>query len=342
MNSLKTELLNIKENKDYAISRAADILNASGVVAIPTETVYGLAASAYDDSAIAKVFAAKGRPQDNPLIVHIDSVDMLSDVAVDIPDAAYRLIDAFWPGPLTIVLKRNERVAKSVSAGLDTVAVRCPSHATARQIIKQSGIALAAPSANVSGAPSPTTPEHVIADLSGKIDAIVCDTECDCGVESTVISLVCNPPRLLRPGSVTPEQLSSVLGEVVIDPAVLSELKQGQKAASPGMKYRHYSPNTETVLVEGEIQDFVSFVNAKENCGAVCFSEEYDLIDCKKICYGSGKKPETLANGLFSALREADSLSVERVYVHAPEKSGVGLAVYNRLIRAAAFKVISL
>ena len=337
LNSLETKLLEIDE-----ISSAAEILKSGGVVAIPTETVYGLAASCYDEKAIKKVFEAKGRPQDNPLIVHISDLEMLKRVAIDIPDIAYDCARAFWPGPFTMVLKRHPDIPASVSAGLDTVAVRCPSHSVANALIRQSNLPLAAPSANVSGAPSPTKYTHVVADLSGKIDAILCGGECECGVESTVVSLVCNPPRLLRPGSITPEQLRAVLGEIVIDPAILEELKEGQEAQSPGMKYRHYSPKTEVVLLEGESEKFIEFINGKENVGAICFEDEYELINAKKICYGSENNPETLANALFSALREADGLGVQTVYVHAPEKSGVGLAVYNRLIRAAAFRVIEL
>ncbi len=340
---METKRLDIK-NGDYCalINAAAEILRHGGIVGIPTETVYGLAASAYSDDAIEKVFKAKGRPQDNPLIVHICDLKMLETVAVDIPQVAYECARHFWPGPFTMVLKRSDTVATSVSAGLDTVAVRMPSEKAAQDIIAAAGLPLAAPSANISGSPSPTSAQHVINDLDGKIDAVVLGDDCKVGVESTVISLVGEKPRLLRPGAVTVEQLREVLPDIIIDDAVLSELKQGQKAASPGMKYKHYAPKTNTFLVEGGIEAFIEFVNKKQNCAAVCFSEEYPDIKVHKIIYGKAENEDTLAQNVFSALREVDTLCVDEVYIHAPSKTGVGLAVYNRLIRAAGFKVIRL
>lgn len=322
------------------IETAAQILKNGGVVAIPTETVYGLAASAYNDNAIKSVFTAKGRPQDNPLIVHISDTDMLNQVACDIPKTALLCAEKFWPGPLTMVLKKTEIIGDSVSAGLATVAVRMPSNKTARDIICESGLPLAAPSANVSGKPSPTTASHVIADLDGKIDAVVMGEDCIVGVESTVITLVGEHPVLLRPGAVTFEQLKAVLPDITVDKAVLFELEAGEKASSPGMKYKHYAPETQTFLVEGG--NFADFVNSKENSVAVCFSEESENIKIPKIVYGTNNDQSSLAQKLFSVLRDVDKLGASAVYVHAPEKNGIGLAVYNRLIRAAAFKVIKL
>lgn len=330
-----------KLNADrQGINTAAEILKNGGVVAIPTETVYGLAANAYDENAIKAVFKAKGRPQDNPLIVHISDMEMLNEVAEDIPKTAFLCAEKFWPGPLTMVLKRSDKISDCVSAGLSTVAVRMPSEQTAHKIIEKSRLPLAAPSANVSGKPSPTTYTHVINDLDGKIDAVVMGAECTVGVESTVITLAGEHPVLLRPGAVTMEQLKEILPDITVDNAVLSELTPGQKAASPGMKYKHYAPQTETFLVEGE--NFADFVNEKQNALAVCFAEESEQIKIPKIVYGERKNPETFANKLFGVLREVDKTGVKTVFVHAPEKSGVGLAVYNRLIRAAAFKVIKL
>ena len=330
-----------KLNADrQGINTAAEILKNGGVVAIPTETVYGLAANAYDEKAIKAVFKAKGRPQDNPLIVHISDMEMLNEVAEDIPKTAFLCAEKFWPGPLTMVLKRSDKISDCVSAGLSTVAVRMPSEQTAHKIIEESRLPLAAPSANVSGKPSPTTYTHVINDLDGKIDAVVMGAECTVGVESTVITLAGEHPVLLRPGAVTMEQLKEILPDITVDNAVLSELTPGQKAASPGMKYKHYAPQTETFLVEGE--NFADFVNEKQNALAVCFAEESEQIKIPKIVYGERKNPETFANKLFGVLREVDKTGVKTVFVHAPEKSGVGLAVYNRLIRAAAFKVIKL
>ena len=337
-----TQKLDALGDYENAVSTASQILKQGGIVAIPTETVYGLAASAYSDSAIKAVFDAKGRPQDNPLIVHISNLDMLKDIARDIPDTAYECAKCFWPGPFTMVLPKGRKIADSVSGGLDTVAVRMPSDKTARDIIECSGLALAAPSANTSGLPSPTTADHVIADLDGKIDAIVCGGDCTVGVESTVVSLIGDKPRLLRPGAVTPEQLRRVLPDLVIDDAVLAQLKKGEKAASPGMKYKHYAPKTEAFLVEGCSNSFTKFVNAKSDCAVVCFEEEYYNITVPKISYGSKRDESTLAQNVFSVLREVDSLGVKEVYIHAPSKDGVGLAVYNRLIRACAFRVIKL
>ena len=329
---------------DYAnaVNVASEILKSGGIVAVPTETVYGLAASAYSDDAIKSVFTAKGRPQDNPLIVHIASIDMLNDIARDIPDVAYECAKAFWPGPFTMVLPKGDKIANSVSAGLNTVAVRFPSDKTICDIIIKSGLPLAAPSANTSGRPSPTTASHVIEDLDGKIDAVVCGNDSSVGVESTVVSLVGEKPRLLRPGAVTPEQLRKILPDLIIDDAVLKQLKEGEKVASPGMKYKHYAPKTNAILVEGCSNSFVRYVNQKTDCAAICFEEEYYSISVKKISYGSKRNESTLAKNVFAVLRDIDTLGVKEVYIHAPSKDGVGLAVYNRLIRACGFNVVTL
>ena len=331
----------LKDNKQ-GIDSAAAILKAGGIVAIPTETVYGLAASAFNDEAIGKVFAAKGRPQDNPLIVHVCDMDMLREVTSELPPEALVLAERFWPGPLTMVLGRSDKIADSVSRGLNTVAVRMPSNSVALEVIKQSGLPLAAPSANLSGSPSPTTANHVICDLSGRIDAVIESGDCAVGVESTVVTLVTDPPRLLRPGAVTAEQLSEFLPDLVIDKAVLAEPEKGEQVASPGMKYKHYSPRTNLVLVEGSSDAFAEFVNGKKNSAAIAFSEDLTKLSVPALCYGSAEDADRQAQTVFALLRQTDSLGVETVYVHAPEKRGVGLAVYNRLIRAAAFEVITL
>ncbi len=324
------------------IAAAAEILKADGVVAIPTETVYGLAASAFSDSAIEKVFLAKGRPQDNPLIVHISDLDMIDQAVSGFSPDAKKLAEAFWPGPLTIVLKKSKKIAESVSRGLDTVAVRMPSHPVAREVIRRAGLPLAAPSANISGSPSPTAADHVIADLDGRIDGVIMSGSSDVGVESTVVSLAVTPPRLLRPGKVTAEQLRDFLPDLVIDKAVLAEPEKGEKVASPGMKYKHYSPKTEVTLVEGVSAAFADFVNKKENCLAICFTEDIEDIKTDFLCYGGKNDGEAQAKSIFSLLRKADTLGKDKIYIHAPEKTGVSLAVYNRLIRAAAFRVIEL
>ncbi|MBQ5889496.1 MAG: threonylcarbamoyl-AMP synthase [Clostridia bacterium] len=341
MNTKQIRIMSTEDNP-LGLKEVAEILNNGGIVGIPTETVYGLAANAYDESAVAKIFEAKGRPQDNPLIVHIADMNELEVVAAQIPESAKKLAAAFWPGPLTMVLKRTEKIPASVSAGLDTVAVRMPSNEVARAIIEVSGLPLAAPSANISGRPSPTTAQHVIDDLGGKIDAVVVSGDCSVGVESTVISLVDGKNRLLRPGGITHEQLESVIGPVEIDSSVLSS-EISEKVSSPGMKYKHYSPKTRVIIIEADTDLFCDYVNQRnENCAAMCFSEEAEHINKKTVIYGQMSNDMSQARELFDALRVVDILDVDVVYAHSPKKSGVGLAVYNRLLRAAAFEVIKL
>ena len=238
------------------------------------------------------------------------------------------------------MLKKTDKVCGSVSRGLDTVAVRMPSHPIAKAVIECAKLPLAAPSANISGCPSPTSANHVINDLDGKIDAIMLGDDSEVGVESTVVSLVGDKPVLLRPGAVTLEQLREVLPNIVVDSAVLSEAK-GDKVASPGMKYKHYSPKTTVYLVEGDSESFANFVNQKQHSAAICFSEDKG-IKIPSIVYGSCFDENTLAHNIFGILRDIDNKNYAQVYIHAPSKTGVGLAVYNRLIRAAAFKVIEL
>lgn len=328
------------------ISEAGDILKNGGLVGMPTETVYGLAANALDGNAVSKIFKAKGRPQDNPLIVHISSLDELDDLVAYIPPVLYDLADAFWPGPLTVILEKSDIIPDEVSAGLSTVAVRMPSHPLAREIIRAAGVPLAAPSANTSGKPSPTTAEHVMHDMSGKIDAVVDGGPCSVGVESTVITLCTRRPRLLRPGGITPEELIDVLGDLVIDDAVLGELGKDEKPASPGMKYKHYSPSADVILVEADTKAFVSFINEKasnsDRVAALVFDDEAANVNCDLICFGAKDDDAAHAAKLFAALRECDDRGFETVYVHVPDSDGVGLAVMNRLLRAAEYKIIRL
>lgn len=338
---METKLLTSEQTAE-----AGKILKSGGLVGIPTETVYGLAANALDGDAVAKIFVAKGRPQDNPLIVHIADLSELDNLAAYVPPVVYDLADAFWPGPLTIVLEKSDLIPAEVSAGLSTVAIRMPSHPVAREIIRAAGVPLAAPSANTSGKPSPTAAAHVIADMTGKIDAVVDGGECSVGVESTVITLCTRRPRLLRPGGITPDDLFAVLGDLVIDDAVLGKLGEGEKAASPGMKYKHYSPNANVVLVEANKNDFIEFVNeqADKNDGvaALAFDGELDLLNCEVIAFGAEEDDAAHAAQLFAALRECDDRDFKTVYVHAPKADGVGLAVMNRLLRAAEYEVVTL
>lgn len=337
---MKTEKLCLKKDYEGSIERAAEILKNDGVVAIPTETVYGLAASAYSDKAIKKVFKAKGRPQDNPLIVHISNMDMLYEIACDIPEIALKCAEMFWPGPFTMILNKTGKTAESVSAGLSTVAVRMPSSKVALDIISGAKIPLAAPSANTSGRPSPTSAQHVENDLDGKIDAIVYGQNSAVGVESTVVSFCGEKPRLLRPGFITVEELRGVIPDLVVDKAIFEEIESGEAVYSPGMKYKHYAPKTEAFLVEGN--NFAEFVNDKTNAAAMCFKCEEEKITIPKIVYGDDGDDKELAQNVFAVLRDIDSFGLDKVYIHAPSKTGVGLAVYNRLIRAAGFKVINL
>lgn len=341
---MKTQLFtNTPEN----IIKTAEILKSGGLAAIPTETVYGLAADALNGAAVAKIFAAKGRPMDNPLIVHVAEFEDIERFALvrEIPEAAKKLAKVFWPGPLTIIMKKGGVIPDEVSAGLDTVAIRLPSHPSARAIIKAADTPLAAPSANLSGSPSPTTAQHVMNDMDGKIDAVFDGGACGVGVESTVITLAEDTPRLLRPGRVTLEQLREVLGEVELDSAVLNKLKDGQKAASPGMKYKHYAPKANVILLKCTDDEFIDYVNRCGGSGvaALCCDEDARKLCVKYISLGKRNDYEAHAQRLFDSLRRIDGYgNIVTVYTRLPSTDGVGLAVYNRLIRAAGFEVIDL
>ena len=341
---MKTQLFtNTPEN----IIKTAEILKSGGLAAIPTETVYGLAADALNGEAVAKIFAAKGRPMDNPLIVHVAEFEDIERFALvrEIPKAAKKLAKVFWPGPLTIIMKKGGVIPDEVSAGLDTVAIRLPSHPSARAIIKAADTPLAAPSANLSGSPSPTTAQHVMNDMDGKIDAVFDGGACGVGVESTVITLAEDTPRLLRPGKVTLEELREVLGEVELDSAVLNKLKDGQKAASPGMKYKHYAPKANVILLKCTDDEFIDYVNRCGGSGvaALCCDEDVEKLSVKYISLGKRNDYEAHAQKLFDSLRRIDGYgNIVTVYTRLPSTDGVGLAVYNRLIRAAGFEVIDL
>lgn len=343
---MKTERLKVFDvNKDReALKTAVEILKNGGLVAMPTETVYGLAADTFNEKAVSDIFTAKGRPQDNPLIVHVSDREMLEGVVAELPEKALECAERFWPGPFTMVLPRGEKVPASVSAGLDTVAVRMPSDEVAHALIAECGRPLAAPSANLSGSPSPTTADHVLFDLDGRIDAVIVSHNCDVGLESTVVSLCCKPPRLLRPGGVTLEQLREVLPDIVVDKAVLSEPEKGKPVASPGMKYKHYSPKARVIMLDGELEDFAEYVSSHGGDGvfALVFDGEESLLNVPTVSFGHKENEAEQAAVLFDALRELDKKGCKLCYSRVPSKTGVGLAVYNRLIRAAAFEVIKL
>lgn len=337
-------------NSESDIIRAADILREGGLVAMPTETVYGLAANALDGKAVRRIFEAKGRPMDNPLIVHVAQVSDIARLRLvsQFPEKAQQLADAFWPGPLTIIMKKGRVIPDEVSAGLSTVAVRIPSHPDAHRLMELSGLALAAPSANTSGKPSPTTARHVADDMDGRIEAILDGGSCSVGVESTVITLADGAPRILRPGIITREEIEAVIGPVEVDKAVLNRLEHDEKASSPGMKYKHYAPKAKVILVRGEDEAFVSYVNrCYRRFGsilALCYDEERGRIEAPCVPLGKRSDPKDQARRLFDALRKVDEVADEAVTVYAPcpRAQGVGMALYNRLIRAAAFEVIDL
>lgn len=328
-----------------SIGQAARLLQQGEIVAFPTETVYGIAASAFCGNAVGKIFAAKGRPQDNPLIVHIDGLPMLDGVVADVPPGAEKLARAFWPGPLTIVMPRGPKVAGEVCAGLDTVGVRMPSHPVARQLITACGLPLAAPSANLSGCPSPTTAADVYADMQGRLPLILDGGSCQVGVESTVVTLAGPEPVLLRPGYVTKEQMEEVLGrQVLLSHAILEKLQQGETARSPGMKYKHYAPKAEITILRGSLPAFADYVQRHCQPGTfcLCFEGEEQALPVPCVPYGAAGSGEQQAHALFRALRALDEQGAKAVFARCPSDTGVSLAVYNRLLRAAAFRVVQL
>jgi len=323
------------------IRLAGEILREGGLVAIPTETVYGLAANALDGGAVSAIFAAKGRPQDNPLIVHISRLEQLENIVSEVPEDALALAAQYWPGPLTIVMPKSGIIPDEVSCGLDTVGVRMPSHEVARAIIDAAGVPLAAPSANLSGSPSPTTAAHVTNDMDGRINAVVDGGECAFGLESTVVSVCGDVPQLLRPGAVTPEMIRSATGRVDINSAVLNDLAEGEKAASPGMKYKHYSPKAKIRILRGSRQAYLDYcaAHADEGVFALCFEGDGQALNIPYIEYGREDDLLSQAHGLFAALRELDARGAKLAYARCCEPEGVGLAVYNRLLRSAGFDV---
>ena len=324
------------------LTEAGRVLREGGLVVFPTETVYGLGGNATDAEAAKKIYAAKGRPSDNPLIIHIAEPRAAEAYAVTSP-LYYRLAAAFMPGPLTLILPKKETIPHSVTGGLDSVAVRCPAHPIAHALIAAAGIPIAAPSANLSGKPSPTCAAHVIDDLSGRVDMILDGGDCEIGLESTILKIDCDIPVLLRPGGITYEQLCAVCGQVEIAAAVTGQLAPGERPLSPGMMYRHYAPATPLVLVRGERGAATAYLRARqaEGCGVLCYAEEADeLLPERRIILGHRDDAAEQAQHLFTALRDADQLGVPTVYAHYPDEHGMGLALCNRMIRAAAHQVV--
>jgi len=339
--------LNTKQLTENDIAQAAVILREGGLVGIPTETVYGLGANGLDPEAVERIFQAKGRPQDNPLILHIPEASWLDRYCRNIPAAAWTLAERFWPGPMTMILPRRDVVPDIVTAGLDTVGMRCPAHPLCREIIRLADVPVAAPSGNTSGRPSPTSAAHMWEDMDGKIEAIVDGGPCSVGVESTIIDLTCKPPRLLRPGGITLEQLESVLGDVAVDPAVTQLMGAGEKPRAPGMKYRHYAPKAPVTVVAGEPSKSAGYIldHAAPEDGIICFDEFLPLFtrghEMRPVMDlgPAGDKGEQ-ARHIFDALRSFDHTSVKAIWAQCPDAAGIGLAIANRLNKAAGFHII--
>ena len=322
---------------------AAAIIREGGLLGIPTETVYGLGANALDEDACRRIYEAKGRPQDNPLIIHISDAGWLPRYCKHIPESAYALARAFWPGPLTMILPAKDIVPMRTTGGLDTVGVRCPDHPVTLEIIRRADVPIAAPSGNISGRPSPTTAHHMVEDMTGRIDGIVDGGACGVGVESTIIDLTCTPPRLLRPGGLPLEALEAVLGEVEVDKAVVSKLAEGEKPKAPGMAYRHYAPKAPVTVITGDPDKSAAYIRAHltDRSGIICFHEYVDTFG-DHIVHDLGHREDKAeqARHVFDALRTFDDTDVREIWAQCPDSSGLGLAVENRLKKAAGFHVI--
>ena len=345
---MQTEIIKIENSDDFAVlEKAGEIIRKSGLVAFPTETVYGLGGNALDPEASAKIYMAKGRPSDNPLIVHLSDPDE-AGLYCETGDLYHTLSSRFMPGPLTVILKKkrlNGRfiIPDETTGGLDSAAVRCPSEPIAHRLISAAGVPIAAPSANRSGSPSPTTAEHVIKDLSGRIDMIIDGGPCNFGLESTVVKIEGDSLTILRPGAVTAEDLEPYCSSVTVSDA---EPKPGETPLSPGMKYRHYSPSKSFYLVNGADSDVLEFFidrQNKERCALIVFEEDAAFLEDRNLfILGTRNDLYSQAHSLFVCLRDADASDTDVIYARFPERSGIGLALYNRLIRACGHNVINL
>ena len=343
---MKTQYANAVTQYENGTSLGGRIIKEGGLVVFPTETVYGLGANGLNSEAVLKIFAAKGRPADNPLILHIAKKSELKPLWSHVPDNARILADTFWPGPLTMIFNRSSIVPDEVTAGLDTVAVRMPLNKTARALINAAGVPIAAPSANLSGKPSPTTAEHVRQDMDGRVDLIIDGGPCKYGLESTVVSLI-GRPTILRPGAVTKEMLEAVIGPVDVAHAVLSPLREGETAASPGMKYRHYAPKAPVTVVAGDPKKAAEYIAAHAGPadGIICFDEFKDLFtrECETrpvMDLGPAGDKGEQARHIFDALRAFDHTAVTAIWAQCPDTDGIGLAIANRLNKAAGFQII--
>ena len=350
---MKTRMMRISDSEDVRdeeLREAARILRTGGLVAFPTETVYGLGANALDEKAAGKIYAAKGRPSDNPLIAHISSIEELKPLVREIPEVGRQLAKAFWPGPLTLIFPKSGRVPYGTTGGLDTVAVRMPGMAVARRLIALAGVPVAAPSANLSGRPSPTTAQHVWQDMEGKIDLILDGGPVGIGVESTIVDVSGEIPALLRPGAITIEMLEEIAGSVEIDPALTDRLDPQVRPKAPGMKYRHYAPRAEMTLVEGKTEAVVREIRrltdeqlmAGRRVGILCTEETREQYPRGILrCVGARSDEETIAHNLFAVLREFDDLQVDCIYSESFSQNHLGYAIMNRMQKAAGYRMIS-
>lgn len=346
---MNTKILKIEDgNEDEVIREAGEILKSGGLVAFPTETVYGLGGDALKEDAARRIYSAKGRPSDNPLIVHIADIGALDELACEIPDSAYKLADAFWPGPLTMIFKKKDIVPYGTTGGLDTVAIRMPSHPVAHRLIKDSGVYIAAPSANLSGRPSPTRAEHVIEDMDGRIDMIIDGGAIEIGIESTIVDVTCEVPMILRPGYVTADMIKEVLGDVCFDETVLAHSMVKGKPKAPGMKYRHYAPKAELTIFEGENEKVVSKINELAvkyeydglKVGILSSNEnEHKYAHGEVVVVGSRENEHEVAAHLFDVLRHFDHIDVDVILSEGFSEDSFGQAVMNRLIKAAGHHI---
>jgi L-threonylcarbamoyladenylate synthase len=349
---MKTKIIKLDTEELQAgdLTQAAEILRAGGLVAFPTETVYGLGANALDEEAAKKIYEAKGRPSDNPLIVHISQVKDIETLAKDIPEMAYQLAEVFWPGPLTIILRKKNCVPFGTTGGLDTVAIRLPANQIARNLIAESGVFVAAPSANISGKPSPTKAEHVINDMSGKIDMIIDGGMATLGLESTIVDLSGETPMILRPGCITKVMLENVIGQIEYDPAIMGTLPdQNLVPKAPGMKYRHYAPEGNLTIYEGDTKLVIDAINQKakekqesgKRVGVIATDETKNFYHYGIVkVIGSRREEATIAAGLYGILREFDELHMEYIYTESFADNSLGQAIMNRLLKAAGYHIV--
>lgn len=348
MNTRVVKIQDVK-SQSHDIDIAASIIKSGGLVVIPTETVYGLGGNGTDPTSAKRIYEAKGRPSDNPLIIHIANPRDAEKYAYT-NELYYSLADAFMPGPLTVILPKKDTVPRETTGGLDTVAIRCPSHPVARAIIERAGVPIAAPSANVSGRPSATSNEYVVEDFDGVVDMIIDGGPCEIGLESTIVMIKNEEDRkslvLLRPGAITYDALCCVSDNVEISPAVDGVLQENERPLSPGMKYRHYAPSSPLVLLTGDDNDVLEFLKTEQKmqrCAIICYDEEIEHLEYK-LLLPIGQKNDVKAHSkhIFSCLRQCDKLAPDIIYAHLPAKDGLGLALYNRMIRAAAHTVLKI